>query len=61
MRNRSIAVPAAKPRNPVIRAVLDRVVAFGSKRHRDKRQAGARAARKDLDQRVRDCGEWSVS
>ena len=54
----TVKLPALKPRNAVIRALLIRF-STGAGQHRqkaEKRQQGVDA--RDLAQRVRDSGEW---
>jgi hypothetical protein len=55
--NRTVAVPAAKPRNPVVLAVVQRLGTLSGHRHEDKKSR-ERLDRLDLDQRVREIGEW---
>lgn len=49
----------AKPRNRVVRAILSGIIAAGSVQHGHalKKRCQTRDDR-DLDQRVRECGEW---
>lgn len=49
-------VPASKPRNAVVLALV-RLVRTGHSRHAHDRRTRDRD-RKDFDQRVRECGEW---
>lgn len=53
---RKISVPACTPRNRVVIA-LALLARMGSGRHQPNKRQKARD-RKDLDQRVRDVGEW---
>ena len=58
MRKSIISVPAHKPRNSVVRALIGKI-RLGSGRHvlvRDKRKQARDD--NDLAQRVRDLGEW---
>lgn len=58
MRNTVVSVPAHKPRNSVVRALIAKI-RQGSGRHalvRDKRKQAKDD--NDLAQRVRDVGEW---
>jgi len=63
MRNRkntpakAVHVPAATPRNPVVLAVVQRLGTMLGRRHADRR-VWKRLQRMDLDQRVREIGEW---
>ncbi|MES2187058.1 MAG: short-chain dehydrogenase [Pseudomonadota bacterium] len=54
---RTVAVPPAKPRNPVVLAVVQRLGTLAGHRHED-RKSCERLDRLDLDQRVREIGEW---
>ncbi len=53
---RSMTVPARTPRNPVVRA-LARLARTGHGRHASTKRKRDKD-RADLDQRVRECGEW---
>ena len=55
---RMIIVRPARPRNPVMLAVVQRLVAFSSRRHAEDLRACERIEGMDLDQRVRELGEW---
>lgn len=58
MRKTKLSVPVRKPRNGVVRALIEKIRS-GSGRHthaRDKRSANTDDS--DLAQRVRDVGEW---
>jgi hypothetical protein len=58
-RNTAASRRVAKPRGRIVRALLRSIVAAGSARHRyalPKRGQGQDD--RDLDQRVRECGEW---
>ena len=58
MSKASISVPAHKPRNSVVRALIAKIRA-GSGRHLPARQKRQQAIDdNDLAQRVRDIGEW---
>ncbi|MEP6772369.1 MAG: hypothetical protein ABI893_11300 [Polaromonas sp.] len=49
----------AKPGNRIVRALLSGVIAAGSVRHRHALQKREQVPdNRDLDQRVRECGEW---
>ena len=53
---KNFTVPASKPRNRVVNALI-KLALVGAGRHgRVKR--GRDRARKDIDQRVREIGEW---
>ncbi|MGO4392335.1 short-chain dehydrogenase [Variovorax sp. M-6] len=52
------AVPASKPRNPVVQAVVHGFGTMTGQRHRDAVRARERFERLDFDQRVREVGEW---
>lgn len=59
MRNVNLKLPALKPRNSVLLALIRKVAGAGAGRHmhaRNKRRANRDD--NDLAQRVRDCGEW---
>jgi hypothetical protein len=47
-----------RPRNPIVQALVRRIAGFAVGRHRDARQGARRSEAKDLDQRVREIGEW---
>lgn len=51
-------VRTPKPRNPVVQAVVQGFGTMTGKRHRDAERARERFERLDLDQRVREIGEW---
>ncbi|SDE51351.1 hypothetical protein SAMN05444679_12415 [Variovorax sp. CF079] len=55
---RTIVVRPAKPRNPVMLAVVQRLATFAGRRHAADLHARERLQRMDLDQRVRELGEW---
>jgi len=55
---RTIVVRPAKPRNPVVLAVVQRLATFAGRRHAADLRARERFERMDLDQRVRELGEW---
>jgi hypothetical protein len=58
-RNTAASSRPAKPRNRIVRALLSGIIAAGSGWHglALKNRGQARDDR-DLDQRVRECGEW---
>lgn len=47
-----------RPRNPIIRALIRRAVGLAVGRHRPARQRSRQRAGKDLDELVREIGEW---
>lgn len=49
---------APRPRNPVIRALIRRVAGLATGRHRPARALWRKHAGKDLDELVREIGEW---
>ena len=50
---------APRPRNSVVRALIARIVTAAGGRHRDAQLRRMRQRdQKDLDQRVREIGEW---
>lgn len=51
------ALPASRPRNAVVRALIARLGFAGTKRH-ESRPRQRDAQRRDLDDRVREVGEW---
>ena len=53
-----IAVPASKPRNPVVQAVVPGFDTMTGERHREAERHRARLENLDFDQRVREIGEW---
>ncbi|WP_234265078.1 short-chain dehydrogenase [Hydrogenophaga sp. NFH-34] len=53
---RKISIPASKPRNRVVLALTLLTIASGGRHTRAKRQKDH--DRKDVDQRVREVGEW---
>ena len=55
---RTIVVRPAKPRNPVVLAVVSRLGTLVGRRHTKTERARERFERMDLDQRVRELGEW---
>jgi len=55
---RTTTVPPVRPRNPVVLAVVRRLGTLTGRRHPEKARAQKRLARMDLDQRVREIGEW---
>lgn len=54
----SNAVPASKPRNRVVQAVVHGFGTMTGQRHRDAQRARERFEKLDVDQRVREIGEW---
>lgn len=55
----SVSRKVAKPRGRIVRALLRSIVAAGRARHRHAPQKRGHAQdERDLDQRVRECGEW---
>lgn len=58
MSKTAIAIPADKPRNAVVRALVQKLC-MGAGRHKAKHQKRAKSAADfDLAQRVREVGEW---
>ena len=55
---RATTMPPAKPRNRVVLAVVQRLGTLAGRRHDPERRQRDRLERMDLDQRVRECGEW---
>jgi hypothetical protein len=53
-----IAVPASKPRNPIVQAVVHGFGTMTGQRHREAERARSRLENLDFDQRVREIGEW---
>lgn len=49
---------ARRPRNPIIRALIRRVAGLGTGRHRPARTPSRKHVGKDLDELVREIGEW---
>ncbi len=47
-----------RPRNPIVQALVPRIAGFAAGRHGDARKNSRRSEAKDLDQRVREIGEW---
>lgn len=58
MRKQTIAVPAAKPRNRVVQALLRTMSRVGTRAHRRGGRRVVDLDRLELDQRVREVGEW---
>ncbi|MGE0329866.1 MAG: hypothetical protein AB7P37_04170 [Ramlibacter sp.] len=54
----SIKPRVPRPRNPVIRALIRRVAGLAVGRHRPARARSRKHAGKDLDELVREMGEW---
>jgi hypothetical protein len=53
---RKISIPASKPRNPVVHALV--LLGLGRSVRHIKTKRPHALERKDLDQRVREIGEW---
>lgn len=51
-------VPRAKPRNPILAKAVSRLISLGTRRHTQGPRRARDFARLDLDQRVREVGEW---
>ncbi len=49
---------APRPRNAVVRAIIERFITLGAGRHRTSRKRDRQRDDKDLAQRVRESGEW---
>ena len=61
MRNKNFAIQlrAPKPRNPILQAAVLGLVKIGFVRHRDRKEPTRGQLRgRDLDQVVRESGEW---
>ncbi|MET0312218.1 MAG: short-chain dehydrogenase [Burkholderiaceae bacterium] len=58
MRARKLTLPAPKPRNPVLAAVAKRLATMAGGRHRAGVRRKQQFERLELDQRVRESGEW---
>jgi len=58
MRKQSFVLPAAKPRNRVVQALIRGISRVGTRAHRLGERRRADLDRLDLDQRVREVGEW---
>lgn len=58
MRKHNFAVPAAKPRNRVVQALVRGIARVGTRVHRPGPRRRVDLDRLDLDQRVREVGEW---
>lgn len=56
--SRTITVRPTKPRNLVVQAVVQRLGTLLGSRHDGDQRTRERLARMDLDQRVREIGEW---
>ena len=57
--SRRMAKRTATPRTRIVRALLRGIIAAGSARHRHALpKRGQVQDDRDLDQRVRECGEW---
>lgn len=57
--SRRMAKRTTTPRNRIVRALLRGIAAAGSARHRHALEKRGHAQDdRDLDQRVRECGEW---
>lgn len=58
-KNASISIGSSKPRNRIVRAIIGGLIAKGSGRHQHAQIKRKQALdRMDLDQRVRESGEW---
>ncbi|WP_371438324.1 hypothetical protein [Polaromonas sp.] len=58
-RSNTTSMRSPKPRNRIVRAILSGIIAAGSGRHIRAHQKRSQARDdRDLDQRVRECGEW---
>lgn len=58
MRKTAIAIPATKPRNSVVRALVQKLC-IGAGRHQNSHHKRTKTTEtKDLAQRVREVGEW---
>lgn len=58
-RNTAASTRAAKRRKRIVRTLLRSIIAAGSPRHHYAPQKRGQARdERDLDQRVRECGEW---
>ena len=53
-----ITLRVPRPRNPVVQALVRGIEGLAAGRHRDARKHPRRSNAKDLDQRVREIGEW---
>ena len=58
MRARKLTLKQPKPRNPVLLAVAQRLGTLAGSRHRAGARRRKQLDRLDLDQRVRETGEW---
>ena len=58
MRKHMFVVPAAKPRNRVVQALVRGIARVGTRVHRPGERRRVNLDRLDLDQRVREVGEW---
>ncbi len=58
MRKQKLVVPAVKPRNRVVQALVRGISRVGTRVHRPGARRRADLDRLDLDQRVRETGEW---
>jgi hypothetical protein len=58
MRKQVIAVPAAKPRNKVLQAIIRGAMRISTRRHAHGPRRPQTALLRDLDERVRASGEW---
>ncbi len=58
MRTFKIAIPMAKPRNRVVQALVRGLLRAGSRVHTPGPRRPRDLDRLDLDQRVRETGEW---
>ena len=58
MRKQQLVLPAAKPRNRVVQALVRGIARVGTRVHSQGTRRRADLNRLDLDQRVREVGEW---
>ena len=58
MRTFKIAIPIAKPRNRVVQAIVRGILGTRTRVHAQGPRRSRDLARLDLDQRVRETGEW---
>jgi hypothetical protein len=55
---KTITLRVPRPRNPIVQALVRGIAGLAAGRHRDARKSHRRSNAKDLDQRVREIGEW---
>lgn len=58
MRHSRIAIPVAKPRNRVVQALVRGFLRAGTRVHAPGPRRPRDLDKRDLDQRVRESGEW---